>query len=97
MKLEAEDVKHVADLARLGLTETEVERMREELSPILDYFEMLQELNTDHIPPTAQVIAVQNNMRPDKARPSALPTEVLENAPEREGDYFKVRAILGEE
>lgn len=96
MKLDTEVVKHVAELARLGLTEAEMEKMREQLSPILNYFEMLQELNTEHIPPTAQVIAVQNNMRLDEARPSAPVKDVLANAPEHEGEYFRVRAIFGE-
>lgn len=94
--LDTEVVKHVAELARLGLTEAEMEKMREQLSPILNYFEMLQELNTEHIPPTAQVIALQNNMRPDEARPSAPVKEVLANAPEHEGEYFRVKAVFGE-
>jgi aspartyl-tRNA(Asn)/glutamyl-tRNA(Gln) amidotransferase subunit C len=97
MKLETEAVKHVAALARLGLTDAEIEKMRDELAPILDYFEMLGEIDTEQIPPTAQVIAVQNNMRPDKARPSANADEVLVNAPAREGGYFKVKAVFGEE
>ena len=97
MKLDTETVKHVAELARLGLTDAEIEKMRDELAPILDNFEMLGEINTDQIPPTAQVIAVSNNMRPDKARPSASTEQVLKNAPSREGGYFKVKAVFGEE
>ncbi len=97
MRLDAETVKHVANLARLGLTDAEIEKMQDELAPILDYFEMLGEINTDEISPTAQIIAVANNMRPDKARPSAQVEEVLKNAPAREGGYFKVKAVFGEE
>lgn len=95
MKLEREVVDNVASLARLGLDEQEKERMREELAPILDYFDMLGELETSHIPPTAQVITIQNLMRPDEARPSLPNDEVLENAPGREDTYFRVRPVFG--
>lgn len=95
MKLEREVVDNVANLARLGLDDTEKERMREELAPILSYFEMLGELNTDHIPPTAQVITVQNQMRPDEARPSLPTDQVLANAPGREESFFRVRPVFG--
>ena len=95
MKLDRETVDNVALLARVGLNEAEKERMRDELAPILDYFEMLNELDTDQIPPTAQVIQVQNPMRPDVVTPS-LPTEaVLKNAPDREGGFFRVRSVFG--
>ncbi len=95
MKLDRETVDNVAMLARLGLDDTEKERMRDELSPILSYFEMLGELDTEHIPPTAQVISIQNLMRPDEVRP-CLPNEVvLSNAPDREGPFFRVRSVLG--
>ncbi len=95
MKLEREVVDNVATLARLGLDDTEKERMREELAPILNYFEMLGELDTDHIPPTAQVITIHNLMRPDEARPSLPVDEVLVNAPGREDPFFRVRPVFG--
>ena len=95
MKLEREVVDNVASLARLGLDDTEKERMREELAPIISYFEMLAELDTDHIPPTAQVITIQNQMRPDEARPSLPTDEVLANAPDREDPFFRVRSVFG--
>ncbi len=95
MKLEREVVDDVATLARLGLDDAEKERMRDELAPILDYFEMLSEIDTDHIPPTAQVITIQNLMRPDEARPSLTTEEVLANAPGREDAFFRVRTVFG--
>ncbi len=96
MKLDRETVDNVARLARLGLNDAEKERMRDELTPILDYFDMLNELDTDQIPPTAQVITVQNLMRPDDVAES-LPNEVaLANAPGREGPFFRVRPVFGE-
>ncbi len=97
MKLDRETVDNVARLARLGLNDEEKERMRDELRPILDYFEMLEELDTDQIPPTAQVITVQNLMRPDQVRPSLSNREALANAPMSEGPYFRVRSVFGEE
>ncbi|NWJ48342.1 MAG: Asp-tRNA(Asn)/Glu-tRNA(Gln) amidotransferase subunit GatC [Chloroflexi bacterium] len=97
MKLSLEQIENVAHLARLQLTEAEKEKMREELAPILTYFEILKELDTDQISPTAQVIAVQNLMRPDEVRESASISEVLSNAPMREADFFRIRAVFTEE
>lgn len=94
MKLSLEEVDHVAMLARLGLTPDEREQMRDQLSSILDHISMLNEIDTEAIPPTAQVIALQNVMRSDEVRPS-LPIEaVLSNAPQTEDDMFKVNAVL---
>ncbi len=95
MKLDRETVDSVAALARLGLNDEEKERMRDELAPILSYFDMLNELDTDQIPPTAQVIQVQNLMRPDEVRPSLPVEDVLKNAPDREGGFFRVRSVFG--
>ena len=96
MKLTQEEVDHVAMLARLGLDPEERERMREQLSSILDHVNLLQELDTEAIPPTAQTIAVHNVMRADEVRPS-LPVEaVLQNAPRSEDGMFKVNAVLDE-
>jgi aspartyl-tRNA(Asn)/glutamyl-tRNA(Gln) amidotransferase subunit C len=95
--LTREDVEHVAFLARLGLSGEELGRLQGQLNHILDQYAKLAELDTDHIPPTAQTIELENILREDVARPS-LPVEaVLANAPEREGDFFVVPAILGGE
>jgi aspartyl-tRNA(Asn)/glutamyl-tRNA(Gln) amidotransferase subunit C len=97
MKLDRKTVENVAILARLGLDDAELERMRDELAPILDEFEKLNEIDTSQIPPTAQVIALQNLLRPDEVRPSTPVNEVLVNAPNREGEYFKVKAVFEKE
>ncbi|MFQ5857220.1 MAG: Asp-tRNA(Asn)/Glu-tRNA(Gln) amidotransferase subunit GatC [Anaerolineae bacterium] len=94
MALTREDVAHVAELAKLGLTEEELERFREQLSAILEYAERLQELDTAAIPPTASVLDLQNVMRPDRVRPSMPREDVLANAPDQEAGQFRVRAVL---
>jgi len=94
MKLSREEVLHIALLARLGLTEAEVDKFREQLSNILENFEVLQQVDTSGIPPTAQSIALQNVVREDEVAPSLPPGQVLANAPQKEGDFFRVRAVL---
>lgn len=74
MELSLEEVDHVAGLARLGLTAEEREQLRAQLSSILGHISALNQLDTDDIPPTAQVIALTNVMRDDEVRPS-LPRE----------------------
>jgi aspartyl-tRNA(Asn)/glutamyl-tRNA(Gln) amidotransferase subunit C len=91
------DVEHVAHLARLGLTGDELALLQGQLNHILDQYEKLAELDTDAIPPTAQVIELENILREDVARASLGAEAVLANAPERDGDFFVVPAILGGE
>ena len=94
MRLELETVEHIAELARLGLAPEEMERLRDQLSAVLDHIEMLQEVNTDHILPTAQVIQLHNVMRDDVVRPSLPREQVLMNAPDQEDGYLRVNAVL---
>jgi aspartyl-tRNA(Asn)/glutamyl-tRNA(Gln) amidotransferase subunit C len=94
MKLSREEVKHLALLARLGLSEDDVERFREQLSNILDNFEILQQVDTTDAAPTAHSVAFENILRDDESTPSLTAEEVLSNAPNREEEYFKVRAVL---
>lgn len=94
MKLSREQVLHIAELAKLGITEEETELFAEQLSEILDYAEMLNRLDTDAISPTAQAIHICNVTRADKVRPSLTPEQALANAPQRQGDHFKVKPIL---
>ena len=94
MKLTREEVLHIARLARLGLTEEDVDTFREQLSNILENFEILQQVDTTDVPPTAQPLPLQNVMRDDEVAPSLAPEDILANAPRREGDCFRVRAVL---
>ena len=89
------DVEHVAHLARLGLTGEELARLEGELNHILEQYRKLEELDTDAIPPMAQVIELDNILREDVVAPSLGADAVLANAPERDGDFFIVPAILG--
>lgn len=94
MKITHEEVHRVSLLARVDLTEAEVERMSRQLSNILENFEALQEVNTENVPPTAQPIARQNVLREDRVEESLKPEQVLANAPQREDDFIRVRAVL---
>ena len=90
------EVEHVAHLARLGLSDGELTRLEGELNHILDQYEILAELSTDDIAPTAQTIELENILREDVVRPSLPVDAVLANAPARQGDYIVVPAILEE-
>ena len=93
-KLSRIEVEHIAELAKLSLTDEEKERFREQLSAILKYAEILQRLDTEAIPPTATVLPLQNVMVADEVRPSFPREDILANAPDAENGCFKVRAIL---
>lgn len=94
MALTSDEVRHIARLARLALTDEEVERYREQLSGILTHCEALSEIDTSDVPPTAQSLAQTNVTRQDAVRPSLPPEAVLANAPRREDSYLRVRAVL---
>ena len=96
MKLSREEVLHIARLARLGLSEDEVEKAREQLSNILENFEVLQQVDTTDVPPTAQSITLQNVMKDDEATTSLPPSEILANAPKKDGEFFRIHAVLEE-
>ena len=95
MKLSREEVLHIALLARLGLDEAEVNKFSEQLSNLLESFEVLQQVDTTGVLPTAQSIALQNVVRSDEAQASLSQDQALANAPRKEGDFFRVRPVLG--
>lgn len=94
MKLSTEEVRRIALLARLGVTEEETEKLREQLSNILENFEILQEVDTTGIPPTAQVTGMENVVREDEAAPSLSQKEIMANAPREEAGFFRIKAVL---
>ena len=94
MSLTIAQVEHIATLARLGLTEEEKVQFAEQLSEILDYASILQQVDTSAIPPTATVLPLRSVMREDAVTPSLPVEDVLANAPATEADCFRVQAIL---
>jgi aspartyl-tRNA(Asn)/glutamyl-tRNA(Gln) amidotransferase subunit C len=94
MSITVKDVEHVANLARLDLSDQEKERFAGQLNGILQYAEKLNELDTTGIEPTSHVLPLFNVMRDDEVRPSLSIEEVMANAPEDEDGQFKVPAVL---
>jgi aspartyl-tRNA(Asn)/glutamyl-tRNA(Gln) amidotransferase subunit C len=94
MSITVKDVEHVANLARLTLSEEEKEKFTGQLNAILKYAEKLNELNTDDVEPTSHVLPVTNVMREDEVRES-IPVEIaMKNAPDEEDGQFRVPAVL---
>ena len=93
-KLSLAEVETIAELAKLALTEAEKATFQEQLSAILDYAEMLQQVDTIGIPPTASALPLSNVTRADEVTLSLSNEEALFNAPEAEAGSFKVRAVL---
>ncbi len=91
-----EEVLYVAQLARLELSEEEVQRLQYELSRILEYFRELQELDTEDVPITSHVLPMTNKLRDDKPGESLPVEDVLANAPDRVEDFFRVPRIIEE-
>ena len=91
------DVEHVALLARLGLTDDELALLEGQLNHILEQYAKLAELPTESIPPTAQVIELENILREDVVTPSLPLEDVLRSAAETSGGYIVVSAVLGDE
>ena len=96
MALSHEEVRRIAELAKLDLTEDEVTLYAGQLSDILQYFEKLQELDTSHVEPTASVLPLKNVLRPDVAGKPLTPERVIANAPDAKDNQFRVSAVLDE-
>ena len=96
MPLSKDEVRHVAMLARLGLEPGDEEFYAGQLSGILEHIDRLQQLNTDEIPPTAQVVEIATRLREDEPRPCLTQEEALANAPNAVDGYFRVPSIQEE-
>ena len=93
-RLSQDEVQHMAILCRLGLSQEDIESLRHKLSDILENFQVLNQVDTTDVPPTGHSVALVNVMRDDEAV-TPLPKEAtLANAPLREDDYFRVKAVL---
>jgi aspartyl-tRNA(Asn)/glutamyl-tRNA(Gln) amidotransferase subunit C len=94
MSLTAQEVEWVAHLARLQLTEAELQTLTRQLSAIVDYVDQLKQVNTDGVEPMAHALAIHNVFREDAAAPSLPVADALVNAPQRRGDFYGVPAVL---
>ena len=94
MSLTKEEVEHIALLARLELGEEEIERYREQLSAILENVAALQELDTEHIPPTSSVLPPRSRLRPDEVQPGLDVDRAMQNAPDSQENQFRVPPVF---
>ena len=94
MPIPRDQVVHVGRLARLGLTDAEIDRLTLQLSDILDHFEALAAVDTTGVEPTAHPLPLQNVMRTDSVEPALSRDDALSNAPEVEDGLVRVRAVL---
>jgi len=93
-KIDAQQVRKVAKLARLDLTEAEIEQFAGQLSAILEYVEKMNELDTTGVEPLAHCLPISNCFREDVVTESLGTEKTLANAPQRDGEFFKVPKIL---
>ena len=96
MPITREEVLHVARLARIGLTDAEVEKFQQQLSSIIAHFDVLRSIDTSGVEPTTHTLPLTGVMGDDEPRPSLAPEEVLANAPLAYDGYLRVRAVLDE-
>ena len=97
MELSHEEVRKIAELAKLDLTDAEVALYAGQLSDVLRYFQRLQAVDTSHIPPTASVLPLKNVFRPDEPQTPLSPEEVVANAADSLDNQFRVHAVFGDD
>lgn len=93
-KIDEQQVRHIAMLGRLKPSDEEVRRFSEQLSSILEYVEQLNEVDTEHVEPTAHAVPMSNVLRADEPGACLTPDEALANAPQRDGSFFAVPKVL---
>jgi aspartyl-tRNA(Asn)/glutamyl-tRNA(Gln) amidotransferase subunit C len=94
--VDADLVRHIGKLSRIELTEELVELFGRQLAAILAYFDKLQELDTEHVEPMAHAVELHNVLADDVPGESLPPAAALANAPDRDGDFFKVPKVIGD-
>jgi aspartyl-tRNA(Asn)/glutamyl-tRNA(Gln) amidotransferase subunit C len=95
-QISADDVRKVAQLARLALPEEKIATYTAQLERILDYVNHLQAVDTEGVPPTTRAVEVVNVTREDRVEPTPVREQLLDLAPQREGDFFRVPKILAD-
>ena len=96
-KIDTDMVKHVAHLVRLGISDDEAQKFSPQFTSIIDYFNMLNEVDTENVPPASDISNNTNVLREDVAKPSMSREEFLNNAPNSERGYIKVPTVLSDE
>ena len=94
IRITSEEVRHLSVLTRISMTDDEIEIMRDQMADILDSIEVLREVDTDGIEPTAHSVGLNSVMREDVSSDSISLEDALSNAPLIEGDFIRVRAVL---
>ena len=95
--IDTKTVKHVAHLVRLGISDEEAQKFSGQFSSIIDYFNMLNEVDTENVPPASDIANAENVLREDIIQPSMSHEEFIKNAPQSERGYVKVPTVLGDE
>ena len=95
--IDTKTVKHVAYLVRLGISEEEAQKFSEQFSSIIDYFNMLNQVDTTNVAPASDIANAENVLRDDMVKPSMSREEFLKNAPQSARGYVRVPTVLGEE
>ncbi|MBI2964835.1 MAG: Asp-tRNA(Asn)/Glu-tRNA(Gln) amidotransferase subunit GatC [Chloroflexi bacterium] len=95
MLLTPDDVRRVAQLTRIAMTDREVETLQAQLAKVLDHFQSLRQVDTDGVEPTGHATATTSVMRDDETRPSLPREAVLRNAPEVDEPFIRVKPVLG--
>ena len=95
--IDTKTVEQIATLVRLGISEEEAEKFSGQFSSIIDYFNMLNEVDTTDVPPASDIANAENVLREDEVKPSMSREEFLKNAPKSESGYVKVPTVLGDE
>ena len=94
MRLTSDEVRHLAALARVGMTDEDIETMRDQMSNIMENFDILSQVDTDDVEPTGHSVDLNSVMRDDEVAESSTLDQVMANAPNREYDFIRVRAVL---
>ena len=95
-QIDVETIRHIAALSRIELDEEQTDSLARQFARILTYFDKLRELDTDSVQPLTHAVELQNVLAPDEPGPSLSPDEALANAPERDGNFFRVPKVLGD-
>ncbi len=94
MAISKDDVKYIANLARLGLSDAEIEHFQTQLGVILEYIDKLKKIDVSKVSPMAHVLDIKNIYRPDVVKPSIDPQKVLGLSPSKEGNFYKVPKVI---